>query len=151
MSATGIIRPATLDDMPACAAILNEWIDTTEWMPRVHSHDDVERHYSEFVFKEREVFITDHADEVLGYFCLSDDDFITSFYVKAGERSAGLGEKMMDHAKELRPNGLKLWTFVANMDAQRFYEREGFVEEKRTEGDNEEGLPDILYAWQAGS
>jgi hypothetical protein len=29
--------------------------------------------------------------------------------------------------------------------AQCFYERHGFVETRRTEGDNEEGAPDILY------
>jgi ribosomal protein S18 acetylase RimI-like enzyme len=32
--------------------------------------------------------------------------------------------------------------------AQRFYERHGFVETRRTDGrDNEEGTPDILYVW----
>lgn len=29
-----------------------------------------------------------------------------------------------------------------------FYERHGFVEVRRTPGDNEEGEPDILYRWQ---
>jgi hypothetical protein len=45
------------------------------------------------------------------------------------------------------PEGLQLWTFASNASAQRFYERHCFVETRRTDGDNEEGAPDILYAW----
>ena len=38
----------------------------------------------------------------------------------------------------------------ANLAAQRFYLREGFVEKKRTDGQrNSEGLPDIEYHWHA--
>ena len=52
-----VIRPATPNDAPGCAAILNAWIDETPWMPRVHSHEDVERHYREFVFQNRKVSV----------------------------------------------------------------------------------------------
>jgi len=145
-----IIRPATLEDMAACAAILNEWIDATDYMPRVHTRDNVVQHYRKFVFEEREVHVADRAGEIAGYVVLSDDDYVTSLYVKVGERGARLGQKMIDHAKDQRPGGLKLWTFVANTGARRFYERERFVETKRSDGDNEERLPDILYAWQGG-
>ncbi len=148
MSNASTIRPAALDDMPACAAILNQWIDATDWMPRVHPPDDVERHYREFVFREREVFIAGRGAEIAGYICLSDDNHVTSFFVKADLRSGGLGRTLLNHAKGLRPNGLKLWTFVANTDARRFYGREGFIETECSDGDNEEKLPDILYAWQ---
>ena len=54
----------------------------------------------------------------------------------------------MAAAKARRPEGLTLWTFVANEGARRFYAREGFVEVGRTEGENEEGLPDVLLAWK---
>ena len=36
-------------DAAACAAVFNAWVDATEWMPRVHPADDVERHYREHV------------------------------------------------------------------------------------------------------
>jgi putative acetyltransferase len=42
---------------------------------------------------------------------------------------------------------LSLWTFQANEGARRFYAREGFAEVRMTEGDNEEGLPDVLLEW----
>jgi hypothetical protein len=47
----------------------------------------------------------------------------------------------------MRPGGLKLWTFEANLRARRFYERHGFVPTGATSGDNEEGAPDLRYEW----
>jgi len=52
-------------------------------------------------------------------------------------------------AKRERPEGLRLWTFVSNEDAQAFYSRHGFHEVERSDGsDNEEGAPAIQYAWR---
>ena len=62
-----------------------------------------------------------------------------------------MGSRLLDVAKQHRPTGLKLWTFQANAGARRFYERNGFVGIATTEGDNEEGAPDVLYQWDAGA
>ena len=138
------IRHAVPGDAVHCAAIKNDWIDSTDWMPRVHPAKDVARHYQEFVFRKREVFV---AGQPAGAFIvLDDDDFITSLF--SAHPGQGKGKALVDHAKQLRPR-LSLWTFVANVAAQRFYLREGFREVDRSEGDNEEGLPDLLYHWEA--
>lgn len=39
--------------------------------------------------------------------------------------------------------------FVSNTRARRFYERHGFVEIDGSDGDNEEGEPDIRFRWEA--
>ena len=140
------IRPATSADAPACAAILNAWIDETPWMPRVHAHEDVERHYREFVFQKRKVTVAED-DALSGYLALDKEEgFITSFFLKAEARGAGVGKRLLDDAKA-GAEMLQLWTFAANEGARRFYLREGFAEVDRSDGDNEEGLPDILYRW----
>ena len=60
----------------------------------------------------------------------------------------GIGSALLAVAKRERPQGLRLWTFQSNTGAQRFYERHGFVEVRRTDGrDNEERAPDVLYAY----
>ncbi len=142
------IRPATPEDAPACAAILNAWIDETPWMPRVHSHEDVERHYREFVFQKRKVTVAGD-DAPVGYLALDmEEGFITSFFLKAEVRGEGVGKRLLDGVKA-GVETLQLWTFVENDGARRFYEREGFSEADRSDGDNEEGLPDILYRWPA--
>ena len=59
----------------------------------------------------------------------------------------GIGGSLVKLAKRERPEELRLWTFASNTRAQRFYKRHGFVETRRTERDNEQGAPDILYVW----
>ena len=138
------IRRATPKDAPACAAILNAWIDATPWMPRCHTPADVERHYREFVFTKRRIWVA--GDPVAGYLSLDPEaQEVTSLY--AARTREGLGKALLDRAKEDQRT-LSLWTFEANIGARRFYAREGFAEVARTAGDNEEGLPDIQFRWQ---
>jgi len=148
MSRTCIIRDADKADMPACSAILNGWIDETGWMPRVHDHEDVERYYSDVVYRERQVKVADVDGKVCAFMALSDGAYVTALYVRPDYRRERLGKSLIDHAKALFPDQLNLWTFDQNKDAQRFYRRENFLELKRTGGDNEENLPDILFQWR---
>ena len=143
------LRPALSGDMPACGRILNDWIDATPWMPRMHSHEEVINHHCQYVFSNRSVLVAENGDgEIEGFLAKSEDQFITGFYLSPEVRGKGLGSFMMQHTKNQSSGGLKLWTFVANKEAQRFYQREDFREIRRTDGDNEENLPDILYAWE---
>ena len=106
-------RPGNGDDMKACAAIVNRWIDETPWMPRVHDHASVEQHYRETVFGERHVLVADYGGVVAGFIALSDDHYVTAFYVDRPMRGKGCGKALLDHARGRHPDGLRLWTFVA--------------------------------------
>ncbi len=138
------LRPAIAEDARACAEILNTWIDGRDWMPRVHSREDVLAFYQDFVFKRRQVWVL--GDPVQGFIALDPaNDMVTALYVATPGR--GNGRALLNHAKTGRDR-LSLWTFIANDGARRFYAREGFHEVRRTEGDNEEGLPDVLLQWE---
>jgi ribosomal protein S18 acetylase RimI-like enzyme len=68
----------------------------------------------------------------------------------ARHRWKGLGSRLVELAKSRWPEGLQLWTFASNVDAQRFYERHGFVVVEATDGSgNEEKQPDLRLAWPA--
>ncbi|MEO0989588.1 MAG: GNAT family N-acetyltransferase [Pseudomonadota bacterium] len=138
------VRAAVPEDAAACARIVNDWIDGTEWMPRVHDHEDVQRHYRETVFAQREVLVS--GQPVAGYIALDDQDYVTALFVATPGR--GIGKALLDRAKVMRPK-LNLWTFQVNTGARRFYAREGFREVEMTTGDNEEGLPDVRLEWSA--
>jgi ribosomal protein S18 acetylase RimI-like enzyme len=65
-----------------------------------------------------------------------------------GWTGRGLGSRLVELAKARRPTGLQLWTFTANIRAQRFYERHGFVLAETTSGSgNEEQAPDSRFVW----
>lgn len=140
------LRRGAPQDAAACAAILNDWIDARDWMPRVHSREEVQAFYEDFVFVRREVWVT--GDPVDGFMAMdTEGGMITALYV--ARTGQGIGKAFVDFAKKGR-DALELWTFVANEGARRFYAREGFVEVRQTPGDNEEGLPDVLLRWERG-
>ncbi|MEM9250441.1 MAG: GNAT family N-acetyltransferase [Pseudomonadota bacterium] len=142
---TGIdVRQAVPEDADACAAILNDWIDRTDWMPRVHTHADVARYYRDVLFTEQSVWV--EGRPVAGFLALEPQTaYVTALYVATPGQ--GIGRALLDRAKSERRT-LSLWTFVANIPARRFYARAGFHEVRRTAGDNEEQLPDILLRWE---
>ncbi len=76
-----------------------------------------------------------------------DGNWIDQLYVEPRLTGAGIGAELLRVAKRQRPARLELWCFVSNERAQRFYLRHGFREVQRTEGENEEGAPDIHYLW----
>lgn len=143
-----IIRPAKLRDMSECAEIVNAWIDATTWMPRVHPKEDVAEFYRDTVFARFQVFVAENDNHVAGMIALSPENTVSALYVHKDDRGRGIGKALLDHVKKETTGPVELWTFVANKNAQTFYRREGFVEVRRTDGDNEEKLPDILYRWQ---
>ncbi len=54
-----------------------------------------------------------------------------------------MGARLLAEARHRHPEGLSLWVFTSNTGAVRFYERHGFVVVGGTDGDNEEGAPDL--------
>ena len=142
------IRPARTQDLAACAGILNSWIDETDWMPRIHSAEDVVRYYRDVVYRDRKVLVVAAEERVVGMMALATDQTVTALYVKQGFRDQGVGHLLVEAAKREYPSHVQLWTFQKNIRARRFYEREGFVEINRTDGDNEENLPDVLMEWR---
>lgn len=140
-------RPGQPEDALACATILNDWVDARPWMPRVHTRQDVEGFYRRTIFAKRKVWVV--GDPVAGFLALDvGEGMVTALYV--ARTGQGLGRALLDCAKR-QCDALELWTFQANEGARRFYMREGFLEVRRTDGDNEERLPDVLLRWERGA
>ncbi|WP_353471225.1 GNAT family N-acetyltransferase [Salipiger sp. H15] len=136
------MRRATEADIPACAAVVNGWIDATAWFPRVHSAEEVEGFLRE-AFPEREIWVI--GDPVEGY--LSVDPGAGKVGALYCARSgAGLGKALMDKAKEGRDR-LFLHTHVANEAARRFYAREGFVEAGAVDPEPPHESPELRMEW----
>lgn len=143
------LRPATPEDAPACARIVSDWIDATDWMPRQRALEEIEANYRDRVFLNRIVTVAEIRGTVAGYLALDrDSDEITALFV--GPRGQGVGAALVSAAKQARDQ-LSLWTFQANAGARRFYAREGFHEVERSAGENDENLPDIRFQWQRGA
>jgi GNAT superfamily N-acetyltransferase len=112
----------------------------------VHTDDEVRSHF-EVVVATKDVWVIDEADGIAALLVL-DGEWIDQLYVDPDHFGKGHGSSLIAVAKGQRPAGLKLWTFAANSRARRFYERHGFVVTGGTDGENEEGAPDVRYEWR---
>jgi GNAT superfamily N-acetyltransferase len=144
------LRAGVPADAARCAAIFDAWVDTTEWMPRLHPPGSVARFHREHLFKTCRVFVAEaHGRGIAGYLALDGEGFVAALYLAEWARGRGVGARLIAEAKATRPEGLTLHVFAANEGARRFYAREGFVETGGTDGENDEGLPDLFLEWRA--
>lgn len=142
---TTLIRRATADDAAACAAIVNDWIDATDWLPRSHSRAAIAKMIAAGI-PLREFWVAD--DPIAGYLSFNTEaSQIMGLYT--AQPGDGIGKCLMDRVKEGR-DWMQLWSHAANLRAHDFYRREGFVEvESRQAG--VDGIPEIRMEWQRHS
>lgn len=93
------------------------------------------------------VMVYEEMDELLGFIGIRGD-YIAGVFVKKGRRSEGIGEKLIDDAKE-HHDRLELNVYLENQKAVKFYLREEF---KVSSMDVEEatGAAEYSMVWQNG-
>jgi GNAT superfamily N-acetyltransferase len=139
---------AGADDAPALARIhlAARSAAGDAFPPAVHPDEEYLPHLLADVLPRADVRIARQGGEPVGLLVL-EGDLLADLYVAPAAQGRGVGTALLEHAKRLRPSGLRLWVFVSNTPARAFYARHGFVVAGGTEGDNEEGAPDLLLRW----
>lgn len=84
-------------------------------------------------------------EKVVGMIAYNQTE-ISQLYIHIGYQGIGIGEALLNIAKDHSSGSLILYTFDINQKAQRFYEKHGFIIIGRG-NENEENLPDIKYKW----
>ena len=144
-----VIRPATADDLAACAEIINDWIDETDWHPRLKPREEIAALFNPDLLERRAIWLAELGGQVVGYVSVKTDEaFVVALFVRPAARGLGIGAMLLDRARQMYPGGLNLSVYELNTGAQRFYLREGFAEvpEGRND-DTEEGVPTLLMRW----
>ena len=143
------IRRATPEDADAAAAVFtaSRRDAGAAIPPSVHTPEEDRWFVLEVLIGERETWVAVDGERVMGLLTLHDD-FVDQLYVASSAQRTGVGARLIELAKQQRPEGLQLWAFVSNTPAQAFYLTHGFVEAERTDGSsNEERSPDIRFVW----
>jgi GNAT superfamily N-acetyltransferase len=141
-------RRPDLDEAHAIAGVwLRSRAASVPAIPKpVHTDDEV-RSYFDAIVATKDVWVINQRGVIAALLVL-DGEWIDQLYVDPDHFGKGHGSSLNAVAKRQRPAGLKLWTFEANDRARRFYERHGFVATGGTDGENEEGAPDVRYEWR---
>jgi GNAT superfamily N-acetyltransferase len=95
------------------------------------------------LFAQDQVWVAEREGRLVGFMALRPPDWLDQIYLDSTVTSAGLGSRLMQVAKRELRGRIQLWTFQSNLPALRFYARHGFVPVQWTDGDNEEGQPDV--------
>ena len=141
-----MIRPARDLDAGALGAILSDFVEVTDWMPRLHSRaEDIS--FAAKLIAGHSVFGWG-VDRSLGFIALHQNS-IDALYVRNDQHGQGYGSALIQYAQSIRDE-LELCTFQQNTPARRFYAKHGFSEVKFTDGSgNDEGSPDVYLTWRA--
>ena len=148
-----VIRRAAPDDATALADLF--WQVRTEAVPHIpmipRPRESVEPFVRDVLLGEFEVLVAEEGGRLVGFLALMPPDVLSHLYLAAEHTGRGLGGALLELARRRFPEGLQLWAFQSNLGALRFYERHGFVPVEWTDGDNEEGAPDVRMVWRPGA
>ena len=113
----------------------------------IHGPGETRAWMRHVVLADETVWVAQVDDDIVAYGSVGNG-FLNNLYVHPNHQGRGIGAALLNQAKALAPDGLKLRTFEANHGAIRFYEAHGFTTSETTDGSrNEEHLPDRLMAW----
>lgn len=110
------------------SAVMQIWLDTN-----IKAHDFIPKEYWESnyeivkeILPDAEIYV--HVDDTAGFidgFIGLTDNYIAGIFVKEDKQSKGIGKKLLNYVKNIKPN-ISLSVYQKNTKAVRFYKREQF-------------------------
>jgi putative acetyltransferase len=142
-----LLRRLSQQEMGQVAIIHRMALDERlPWLAGLHTPAEDAAFFRDKVFVECEVWGA--IDEQMIGFIAFREGWIDQLNVLPHRQNQGAGLALLRIAQAASPS-LLLWTFQRNAPARRFYEKQGFVAIKETDGSgNEEQEPDVLYRWR---
>ncbi|MFP5110724.1 GNAT family N-acetyltransferase [Neobacillus sp. C211] len=124
------------------------WRDSKEraiGQKEIHSFKNHQNFLNNILPKHYQIDLALIDDKVVGMIAYNERE-ISQLYIHIDYQGIGIGQTLLDKVKEQSSGRLTLYTFEVNENAQRFYEKNGFIIIGRGH-ENEENLPDIQYEW----
>lgn len=110
--------------------IMEIWLNSN-----IEAHNFIDKSYWKKNFEmvknalpQAEIYIYEENDNIMGFVGLVEN-YIAGIFVEKNFRGKGTGKKLLDYAKSIK-NNLTLNVYEKNIDAVKFYKREGFTVEK---------------------
>ena len=112
-----------------------------------HFFYEDQEYFRNHVLKQDKVLVVECDDHPVAFMAIRDD-FIDHLYVHPDYQNHGLGQALLDYARQCSPEHLWLYTLQINRNARAFYERNGFTAERFGVSPPPESEPDVEYHWR---
>jgi len=121
---------------------------SVEWLrpDQKHPMEESKAFFRTHVAPRCQLWVAERAGQILGMLAMHEDE-VDRLYVAPEAQGQGIGSALLDHAKTLCPDGLRLVTLQGNTQARRFYEKRGFVAYDHGRSAPPEDEPDVSYRW----
>jgi GNAT superfamily N-acetyltransferase len=113
--------------------------------PPMHGLESHTNFIGSTLMKRTRVEAAMEGDLMVGIIAFSDQE-VAQLYILPGWQGQGIGTRLLQRALA-RADRLTLATFQVNAEARAFYARHGFTETAWSDGDNQEGQPDVQMQW----
>jgi GNAT superfamily N-acetyltransferase len=115
-------------------------------MMKGHFFYEDQNYFQNHILKENEIWVVHVNDHPVAFMAMNKD-FIDQLYIHPDYWRRGIGQRLIEFARERSPEHLWLYTLQVNVNARAFYEKNGFVAEKFGVSPPPESEPDVEYHW----
>ena len=140
-------RPEDFDPVTILWRISREKSLPEFQMMKGHFFYEDQYYFQNHILKENQVWVATVAERPIAFLAMNLD-FIDQLYIHPDYWRRGIGNTLLDFAREHSPKHLWLYTLQVNAAACAFYEKNGFVAEKFGVSPPPESEPDVEYHWR---
>lgn len=112
-----------------------------------HTEEEKRDCFFNTILIENDIWIANDDEKIFGFLAMSGE-YIDRLYIHPMFHRQGIGTKLLNHAKEISPRRLRLFTHQKNDGAMAFYEKHGFTVLRFGTSPPPESEPDVEYGWE---
>lgn len=104
-------------------------------------------YFKNHVMKENRIWVVEVDNRPVAFMAMKQE-FVDQLYIHPDYWRQGIGNALLNFAREQSPEHVWLYTLQVNVNARAFYEKNGFVAEKFGISPPPESEPDVEYHWR---
>jgi len=104
-------------------------------------------YFRDHILRNNQVWVVESEQQPVAFMAMKRD-FIDQLYIHPGYQRRGIGQALLNLARQRSPDHVWLYTLQINIGARAFYEKNGFVVEKFGISPPPENEPDVEYHWR---
>jgi len=112
-----------------------------------HFFYEDQNYFKDQILKKNKVWVVEKDNRLIAFMAM-ENEFIDQLYAHPDFWRMGIGETLLNFARERSSEHVWLYTLQVNVNARAFYEKNGFVAEKLGVSPPPENEPDVEYHWR---